>query len=174
MTVVDSTIGRVIERVERVHVQKFSDPQSRRVTYFPPAHSSKMSFLGRSGSMNSNGGVNPEKIEMAITEFVALLCRSSVLSYNLFQIGYCNGLFQPDGLVSDAFTTPLSNAKQTSRSCYSKCISQRFTEGDLNKGENVCIDRCVSKYNDVQKKIGEKLQARGAANASGSSTFSAL
>lgn len=96
------------------------------------------------------------------------------LSYNLFQIGHCNGLFQPDGLVSDAFTTPLSNAKQTSRSCYSKCISQRFTEGDLNKGENVCIDRCVSKYNDVQKKIGEKLQARGAANASGGSTFSAL
>lgn len=96
------------------------------------------------------------------------------LSYNLSQIGHCNGLFQPHGFVSDAFTTPLSNAKQTSRSCYAKCISQRFTEGDLNKGENVCIDRCVSKYNEVQKKIGEKLQARGAANASGGSTFSAL
>ncbi|KIM48423.1 hypothetical protein M413DRAFT_440152 [Hebeloma cylindrosporum] len=34
-------------------------------------------------------------------------------------------------------------------------------------GESVCIDRCVAKFNDVQKKVGEKLQARGAANAGG-------
>ncbi|KAF8641135.1 hypothetical protein AX17_000777 [Amanita inopinata Kibby_2008] len=60
-------------------------------------------------------------------------------------------------------------------SCYAKCIGQRFTEADLNKGENVCIDRCVSKFNDVQKKVGEKLQARGAANAGGAgTTFGAL
>ncbi|KAF8624797.1 hypothetical protein AX15_005686 [Amanita polypyramis BW_CC] len=60
-------------------------------------------------------------------------------------------------------------------SCYAKCISQRFAEGDLNKGENVCVDRCVAKYNEVQKKVGEKLQARGAANAAGTgSTFSTL
>lgn len=39
-----------------------------------------MSFLGRSGSINNNAsGVNPEKIEMAITEFVPLLCSLSVL-----------------------------------------------------------------------------------------------
>ncbi len=69
----------------------------------------------------------------------------------------------------------MSNAEQSFRSCYAKCISQRFTEGDLNKGENVCIDRCVSKYNEVQKKVGEKLQARGAANAaSAGSTFNPL
>ncbi|PFH50755.1 hypothetical protein AMATHDRAFT_144416 [Amanita thiersii Skay4041] len=60
-------------------------------------------------------------------------------------------------------------------SCYAKCISQRFAEGDLNKGESVCVDRCVSKYNEVQKKVGEKLQARGSANAaSASSTFGTL
>ncbi|KAF8735743.1 hypothetical protein AX14_001533 [Amanita brunnescens Koide BX004] len=101
-----------------------------------------MSFLGRGGSINNNAsGVNPEKIEMAITEL---------------------------DTVTDFFNRMVS-------SCYAKCISQRFAEGDLNKGENVCIDRCVSKYNEVQKKIGEKLQARGAANAaSAGSTFSAL
>ena len=56
-------------------------------------------------------------------------------------------------------------ANTVCRSCYSKCISTRFAEPDLNKGESVCIDRCVGKYNEVQKKVGEKLQSRGAANA---------
>lgn len=26
-------------------------------------------------------------------------------------------------------------------SCHTKCISQRYLEADLNKGESVCIDR---------------------------------
>ena len=51
-----------------------------------------------------------------------------------------------------------------SRSCYSKCIGAKYpADGDLNKGESVCIDKCVAKYNEVQKKVGEKLQAKGAA-----------
>ncbi|KAM6497922.1 Tim10/DDP family zinc finger domain containing protein, partial [Amanita muscaria] len=90
-----------------------------------------MSFLGRGGSVANNGGVNSEKIDMAMTEL---------------------------DTVTDFFNRMVN-------SCYAKCISQRFTEGDLTKGENVCIDRCVSKYNEVQKKIGEKLQAKGAASA---------
>ena len=35
-------------------------------------------------------------------------------------------------------------------------------EGDLNKGESVCIDRCVAKYFEANKKVGERLQAVGA------------
>ncbi|EPQ60934.1 hypothetical protein GLOTRDRAFT_6549, partial [Gloeophyllum trabeum ATCC 11539] len=46
-------------------------------------------------------------------------------------------------------------------SCHSKCISQRYTEGDLNKGESVCVDRCVAKFFEVNKKVGEKLQSIG-------------
>ena len=42
----------------------------------------------------------------------------------------------------------------------------RYAEAELNKGESVCIDRCVAKFTDVQKKVGEKLQKQGAANAS--------
>lgn len=63
------------------------------------------------------------------------------------------------------------------RSCHAKCISTRYAEGDLNKGESVCIDRCVSKFFEVNKKVGEKLQAMGAnAGASGgtSSAFGSL
>jgi import inner membrane translocase subunit TIM10 len=51
------------------------------------------------------------------------------------------------------------------RSCHAKCISPRYADGDLNKGESVCIDRCVAKFNEVQKKVGEKLQSRSQANA---------
>ena len=58
----------------------------------------------------------------------------------------------------EPFLIPLS------RSCYNKCIGAKYpADGDLNKGESVCIDKCVAKYNEVQKKVGEKLQAKGAA-----------
>ena len=37
-----------------------------------------------------------------------------------------------------------------------KCVSTKYIEGDLNKAEAVCSDRCVSKYIEVQKQIDEK------------------
>ncbi|PPQ98973.1 hypothetical protein CVT24_003469 [Panaeolus cyanescens] len=88
-----------------------------------------MSFLR--GGAAPQGGVNMEKIEMAITEL---------------------------DTVTDFFNRMV-------QSCHNKCISTRYADADLNKGESVCIDRCVSKFNEVQKKVGEKLQSRGAANA---------
>ncbi len=30
--------------------------------------------------------------------------------------------------------------------CRSKCIPAEYGEGEINKGESVCIDRCVNKY----------------------------
>lgn len=56
------------------------------------------------------------------------------------------------------------------RSCHTKCISPRYAEGDLNKGESVCIDRCVGKFFEVNKKVGEKLQAMGAGAAAPGAT----
>ena len=55
-----------------------------------------------------------------------------------------------------------------SRSCHNKCVSARYAEGDLNKGESVCIDRCVAKFFEVNKKVGEKLQNMGAGAAGAS------
>jgi import inner membrane translocase subunit TIM10 len=53
------------------------------------------------------------------------------------------------------------------------CISPRYAEGDLNKGESVCIDRCVAKFFEVNKKVGEKMQSAGAsAQATGGTSFS--
>jgi hypothetical protein len=34
-----------------------------------------------------------------------------------------------------------------------KCIPKEYREGELNKGEGVCIDRCAAKFFDVQMKI---------------------
>ena len=71
------------------------------------------------------------------------------------------GLREVSGNVALLRTCP-------SRSCHAKCINTRYAEGDLNKGESVCIDRCVAKFFEVNKKVGEKLQAMGA-NAAGAS-----
>ena len=60
------------------------------------------------------------------------------------------------------------------RSCHAKCISTRYAEGDLNKGESVCIDRCVAKFFEVNKKVGEKMQAVGAAAGGGPGAFTSL
>ncbi|CCJ29682.1 unnamed protein product [Pneumocystis jirovecii] len=37
----------------------------------------------------------------------------------------------------------------------SKCIPPNYTDSELNKGESVCIDRCVAKFFEVNAKIGE-------------------
>jgi len=29
------------------------------------------------------------------------------------------------------------------RTCHEKCVGQRYHEPTLNKGESVCVDRCV-------------------------------
>lgn len=41
--------------------------------------------------------------------------------------------------------------------CHKKCVPPKYREPDLQKGESVCIDRCVAKYLDVHEKIGKKL-----------------
>ncbi|GAA5879627.1 hypothetical protein JCM3774_004290 [Rhodotorula dairenensis] len=53
--------------------------------------------------------------------------------------------------VSDLFTRIVS-------SCHAKCISTRYAEAELNKGESVCVDRCVGKYFAVNEKVQERLQ----------------
>ncbi|KDQ54725.1 hypothetical protein JAAARDRAFT_181264 [Jaapia argillacea MUCL 33604] len=63
-------------------------------------------------------------------------------------------------MITDVFNRIVS-------SCHAKCISPRYAEGDLNKGESVCIDRCVAKFFEVNKKVGERLQSQGPGAAAG-------
>lgn len=39
--------------------------------------------------------------------------------------------------------------------CQQKCISSHYKEGDLSKGEAVCLDRCVAKYLDIHERLGK-------------------
>lgn len=41
--------------------------------------------------------------------------------------------------------------------CHKKCISSRYREPDLSKGEAICLDRCVAKWTQIHEKIGHKL-----------------
>lgn len=41
--------------------------------------------------------------------------------------------------------------------CHRKCISSKYREPDLSKGEAVCLDRCVAKWTEIHERIGHKL-----------------
>jgi mitochondrial import inner membrane translocase subunit TIM10 len=52
--------------------------------------------------------------------------------------------------------------------CTQKCIPKDFHEGELNKGESVCLDRCVSKFLEATIKANEKVKNEAVSgNASG-------
>ncbi|ETN45351.1 mitochondrial import inner membrane translocase subunit tim10 [Cyphellophora europaea CBS 101466] len=58
-------------------------------------------------------------------------------------------------LVSDMFN-------RLSSSCMKKCVPADYREADLNKGESVCLDRCVAKFFEVNMKVSEKMQSEAA------------
>lgn len=51
--------------------------------------------------------------------------------------------------------------------CSAKCIDQSYREGELTKGESVCLDRCASKFFEAHQTISEQLQKEGAARGFG-------
>ncbi|KAL2218785.1 mitochondrial import inner membrane translocase subunit tim10 [Thermoascus aurantiacus ATCC 26904] len=63
-------------------------------------------------------------------------------------------------MVSDMFN-------RLTESCTKKCIPPDYREGDLNKGESVCLDRCVAKFFEVNIKVSEKMQGEAAAKQGG-------
>lgn len=52
-------------------------------------------------------------------------------------------------------------------SCTKKCVPTDYREPDLNKGESVCLDRCVAKFFDVTMKVSDKFQKEQQANGGG-------
>ena len=63
-------------------------------------------------------------------------------------------------------TNTLSNNRLVD-TCTKKCIPPQYREADLNKGESVCLDRCVSKFFEVNVKVSEKMQGEAAAKQGG-------
>ncbi|RAO74115.1 uncharacterized protein BHQ10_010127 [Talaromyces amestolkiae] len=67
-------------------------------------------------------------------------------------------------MVSDLFN-------RLTQSCTQKCVPPEYREGELNKGESVCLDRCVSKFFEVNIKVSEKMQGEAAAKQGGMGGF---
>ncbi len=44
-----------------------------------------------------------------------------------------------------------------------RCIDKKFKDGDLNVGENSCVDRCSAKYWESVTIVGQMLGAAGQA-----------
>ncbi|CAF3448211.1 unnamed protein product [Fusarium graminearum] len=49
------------------------------------------------------------------------------------------------------------------QSCQKKCVPNDYREGELNKGESVCLDRCTAKFLDTSMKVSEIMQQQGQA-----------
>ncbi|PHH73113.1 hypothetical protein CDD82_5657 [Ophiocordyceps australis] len=49
------------------------------------------------------------------------------------------------------------------KACQAKCVPTDYREGELNKGEAVCLDRCTVKFLDASMKISEIMQQQGQA-----------
>jgi import inner membrane translocase subunit TIM10 len=66
-------------------------------------------------------------------------------------------------------TFPLTrrSSSRLTESCTKKCIPSDYREGELNKGESVCLDRCVGKFFEVNIKVSEKMQGEAAGKQGG-------
>ncbi len=125
-----------------------------------PPRTSTMSFLFGSRPQLSSA----EKIAAAETEVEMVsdmfnrYLSPLPLSFSSYMYNYNNILV-------------LMVMKRLSQSCTKKCIPPEYREADLNKGESVCLDRCVSKFFEVNLKVSEKMQGeaagRGGAGAGG-------
>ena len=70
-----------------------------------------------------------------------------------------HSLMQHTVIVS--LVIPMMSFRLTA-ACQKKCISPKYKEGELTKGESVCLDRCVAKYLEIHERIGKKLTAMSA------------
>lgn len=51
--------------------------------------------------------------------------------------------------------------------CSKSCVPSTYKDGELNKGESVCIKRCVNKFYTTLELVGEQLAEAGAEAAAG-------
>jgi import inner membrane translocase subunit TIM10 len=64
-------------------------------------------------------------------------------------------------------STVTNTLRSLQRSCQAKCIAPDYREPELNKGESVCLDRCVAKFLDASLKISDIMQAQAEAGGAG-------
>ncbi|KAK6203522.1 Tim10/DDP family zinc finger-domain-containing protein [Scheffersomyces amazonensis] len=96
-----------------------------------------------------------------VNQQVTLPVRTSFLSMSLF-IGntsqYGTASVDPEKIkiAEVQFIAQASTFNRMLSSCQTKCLQHHYSEGDLNTGEQSCIDRCVSKYVKTNLAIGNE------------------
>jgi len=55
--------------------------------------------------------------------------------------------------------------------CSLKCIDKTYREGELSKGEAVCLDRCSAKFFEAHQKISDQLQSQQTQAQAGAGGF---
>ncbi|RKU44609.1 protein transporter tim10 [Coniochaeta pulveracea] len=51
--------------------------------------------------------------------------------------------------------------------CSQKCVPKDYREGELNKGESVCLDRCASKFFEAHQIVSQQLEKESAQRGGG-------
>lgn len=97
------------------------------------------SLFGLGGGAAAAGTVNPAKLAAAEAELDMVTDM-----FNRYVL-----------IVFESNHEERSNASRLVEGCYKKCINTSYSEGDVNKGEALCLDRCVAKYFEVNTKVGE-------------------
>jgi import inner membrane translocase subunit TIM10 len=57
--------------------------------------------------------------------------------------------------------------------CSQKCVPKDYREGELNKGESVCLDRCASKFFEAHQVVSQQLE-KESVQRGGAGGFSSL
>jgi import inner membrane translocase subunit TIM10 len=121
-----------------------------------------MSFFGLGGQQaQPQGSINPAAVSSTAFVFLTRALRSHLSAYILFfplstfhmiaSIMISTPSLQIEMAVSELdMITDVFN--RLVNSCHAKCISEKYLEGDLNKGEGVCIDRCTAKFFEVSSR----------------------
>jgi mitochondrial import inner membrane translocase subunit TIM10 len=90
------------------------------------------------------------------------------LPHDLCRVPIRRNSSQPENKYTNSLSPSMGKV------CQAKCIPNDYREGELNKGESVCLDRCVAKFFETHQKIAEMMQdqqaqqqARGGAGGFG-------
>ncbi|XP_056684606.1 mitochondrial import inner membrane translocase subunit TIM10-like isoform X2 [Spinacia oleracea] len=80
------------------------------------------------------------KFQIKLDDIKAVLDKEKVIGTTISDMEYRVALFN-----------------SLTHTCFEKCVEKRYKEGELHLGENSCIDRCVSKYWQVNNLVGHLL-----------------
>ncbi|KAI8878728.1 hypothetical protein K501DRAFT_161556, partial [Backusella circina FSU 941] len=61
-------------------------------------------------------------------------------------------------LIENDFEKKIDFFNKIMYACKQKCISNDYLTSDLTQGEALCIDRCLLKFHEADKKIEERIK----------------